>query len=300
MFFYILQASMRIALVGIKAKPEFKEFYTKLYTVFNQNGIETLTYYLLRQELHKMGVHPEKDYAFRNAQEWDKVDLIISLGGDGTVLEAARIAGSLEIPILGINLGRLGFLATTTMDKLDELVLLLQQRKYRMSARSLLQLRSNKSIFVGYDFALNDFSLHKTNNSSMITIHTWLNGTPLNSYWADGLIVSTPTGATGYSLSCGGPIITPDSNCFVITPVAPHSLTARPLVIADHHEIKCTFDARSQTALASLDSRSELISLDCEIYLKKAPFKVLLVYFEENDFFGVLRNKLFWGMDKRN
>ncbi|MCS7078403.1 MAG: NAD(+) kinase, partial [Bacteroidia bacterium] len=118
--------------------------------------------------------------------------------------------------------------------------------------------------------------------------------------WADGLIVSTPTGATGYSLSCGGPIIVPDSNCFVITPVAPHSLTARPLVIADHHEIKCTFESRSQTALASLDSRSELISLDCEIYLKKAPFKVLLVYMEGNDFFAVLRNKLFWGLDKRN
>ncbi|MCS7027245.1 MAG: NAD kinase [Bacteroidia bacterium] len=291
---------MRIALIGIKAKAELKNFYADLYKTFNQNGIQTLTYYLLRQELHKLGVHPEKDYAFRTAQEWDKVDMVISLGGDGTVLEAARIVGSLEVPILGINLGRLGFLATTTTDKLNDMINLLQNKKYKMSARSLLQLQSNKSIFVGYSFALNDFSLHKTNNSSMITVHTWLNGNPLNSYWADGLVVSTPTGATGYSLSCGGPIITPDSNCFVITPVAPHSLTARPLVIADHHEIKCTFESRSQTALASLDSRSELISSDCEIYLKKAPFKVFLVYLGDNDFFGVLRNKLFWGLDKRN
>lgn len=291
---------MRVALIGIKAKPEFKDFYINLYRIFNQNDIQTLTYYLLRQELHKLGVHPERDYAFRTTQEWDKIDLVISLGGDGTVLEAARLVGSLEIPILGINLGRLGFLATTGVEHLEQIVTLIQNKKYKMSARSLLQLSSNTSIFVGYNYALNDFSLHKTNNSSMITIHTWLNDIPLNSYWADGLIISTPTGATGYSLSCGGPIITPDSNCFVITPVAPHSLTVRPLIIADHHEIKCTFEARSHTALASLDSRSELIGVGCEIFLKKASFKVFLVYFQENDFFGVLRNKLFWGLDKRN
>lgn len=291
---------MRIALISIKAKIEFKTFYQSLYTLLAEHNIQTFSHVLFRQELHKMGVYPEKDTMFQSFDELANTDLVFSLGGDGTVLEAARLVGKYEIPILGINLGRLGFLATTPTEQLPEVVQTILNRDYYTEDRTLLQLTSNQRIFENYDFALNDFSLHKTSNSSMITIHTWLNDKPLNSYWADGLVVSTPTGATGYSLSCGGPIITPDSQCFVITPVAPHSLTARPLVIADNHTIKCTFESRSRAALASLDSRSELIGLDCEIYLSKAPFKVRLVNLPNKDFFAVLRNKLFWGLDKRN
>lgn len=230
----------------------------------------------------------------------NKIDLLLSIGGDGTILHSAVLIKNSGIPILGINLGRLGFLAIVEKGWIAEAVDKLIAQEYTIEKRSLLQLNSDPELFRGENIALNDFTVHKSSSPSVIVVHTYLNDKFLSSYWVDGLIISTPTGSTGYSLSCGGPIVFPGSGTFIITPVAPHNLTMRPIVVPDSSIIRLEIESRSDSILCSLDSRYESISSDYRLTIKKCDYYVNLVVFEGLNFSNNIQNKLNWGTDKRN
>ncbi len=229
-----------------------------------------------------------------------QLDYCITLGGDGTILSALLHVRDSNVPILGINLGRLGFLAGIEKRRIAEAIHLLRRGMYEVEERSLLYLESNLPLFEGRCFALNDCTLLKRDTSSMINIHAYVNGAYLNTYWADGVIVATPTGSTGYSLSCGGPIIFPDSNSFVITPVAPHNLNVRPLIISDDAVISFEVEGRTETFLCTLDSRSEIITPAHQLALRKNNFSIRLIRLPGAGFLETMREKLSWGADKRN
>jgi NAD+ kinase len=227
-------------------------------------------------------------------------DYLLSLGGDGTLLETITHVGSQGIPILGINTGRLGFLATIAKEKLEESLELFFSKQFEIEERTLLQLRCNENIFNGHNYALNEFAILRKDTSSMIAVKCFLDGQYLSTYWADGLMVSTPTGSTGYSLSCGGPVVMPQTKNFLITPVSPHNLNVRPLIIPDSSELTFSVESRDTGFLISLDSRSATLSHDVELKVGKAPFPVKLVRIQGNTFLDTLRNKLGWGFDRRN
>lgn len=237
---------------------------------------------------------------FKKLQSSDNVDYLISLGGDGTLLEAVNYVGPLETPILGINTGRLGFLATTPRDKIDKALADLLNTNYKIDSRAVISLETDSKVFGEKPFALNEFAILKTDSSSMITVHTYVDGEYLNSYWADGLIVATPTGSTGYSLSCGGPIILPSSNNFVITPVSAHNLNVRPLIVSDQSVISFKIEGRSDKFLVSLDSKSHSVDSSIKMSVRKGDFKAKLITFDQLNFFDTLRQKLNWGLDLRN
>ncbi len=228
------------------------------------------------------------------------VDFLISIGGDGTLLESVSHIGRSETPILGINTGRLGFLATINKNEIDTALHQVVNKQFKLDQRAVLKLQSNTGVFGEHNFALNDFTITKKDTSSMITIHTYINGEFLNSYWADGIIVATPTGSTGYSLSCGGPLIFPRSGNFAITPVSPHTLTVRPIIVADSSEISFRVEGRSKKFLISLDSHMATIDSSTELKVLKANFKVNLIQLEGYHYFKTLREKLNWGLDIRN
>jgi NAD+ kinase len=230
----------------------------------------------------------------------DSIDCLISLGGDGTVLDAITLVGDTNIPILGINYGRLGFLASISKDELSLMVDALVNRTYVIEKRTLLHLDSNLPIFGGTPFALNEFAIHKRDTSPMIKIHTYLNGEFLNSYWADGLIVATPTGSTGYNMSCNGPILFPDSASFVITPVAPHNLNVRSIIVPDTSVISFEIEGRTEELICALDARKEIVPKTIELAVKKENFAVHFIRLNENSYLTTLRTKLTWGLDKRN
>jgi NAD+ kinase len=228
--------------------------------------------------------------------------MLISIGGDGTILRAAALVRDSGVPILGINAGRLGFLATVQKENIAEFMQFIIEKKYTISKRTLLSLTTspeNEEI-EAINFALNEISVSRKDTTSMITIETYLNNEFLNSYWADGLIIATPTGSTGYSLSCGGPILTPEVNSFVVTPIAPHNLNARPLVIPDDTEIRLKISGREENYLVSLDSRITSVKNDTILTIKKTPFQINMVEIPDETFLKTLRNKLFWGEDRRN
>lgn len=227
-------------------------------------------------------------------------DLMITLGGDGTILMAITHVKDSGLPILGINLGRLGFLASTEKQRISEAIEMLKSGEYGIEERKMLHLESSPGIFQGSNFALNDFTLHKRDTSSMIIIHTFINGDFLNSYWADGLIVATPTGSTGYSLSCGGPIVFPGSDNLVITPVAPHNLNVRPIVIGDDSVISFEIEGRSANYLCTLDSRFETITSNHQLAIRKCDFPSRLVRLPGTTFLKTIHDKLSWGLDQRN
>ena len=229
-----------------------------------------------------------------------KFDAFISIGGDGTFLETLTHVGSLEIPILGINTGRLGFLASIAQDQIRDAIDKLLKGNYEVEKRSLVFLTSNQKLFNGVNFGLNEFSILRKDSSVMILIKSYLNGDFLNSYWADGLMVSTPTGSTGYSLSCGGPILLPENENFIISPVSPHNLNIRPLIVPDTSEFSFEVESRTNNFLISLDSRSQTVNDNIQMKVKKAPFKAYLIKVEGMSFIETLRNKLSWGLDKRN
>jgi NAD+ kinase len=229
-----------------------------------------------------------------------RFDMIITLGGDGTILKAATLVRDYGIPILGINLGRLGFLARVEKTRLKETLRLLSLGRFTTEKRDMLYLESSLPIFDETPFALNDFTLLKRDTSSMITIHTFVNGSYLNSYWADGLIVATPTGSTGYSLSCGGPIVFPGSGNFVVTPVAPHNLNVRPIVLSDDSVISFEIEGRAENFLCTLDSRFETITSVHSLAVRKNAFGIQLVKLPGISFMDTLRSKLNWGADRRN
>jgi len=229
-------------------------------------------------------------------------DLLISIGGDGTILRAITYVRDLSIPIIGINTGRLGFLATIKKNDIEKAIDNIINGNYRISERSLLTITTepeNKDL-LDFNVALNEIAVSRKNTTSMITVETNLNNEYLTSYWADGLIVSTPTGSTGYSLSCGGPVITPETNSFALTPIAPHNLNARPLVIQDSTEIKLRVSGREDSYLVSLDSRIATLDNNSTIIIKKADFKIKMIELTGESFLHTLREKLLWGEDKRN
>ena len=230
----------------------------------------------------------------------DSFDCIMSLGGDGTLLDTVTFVKDSGIPVMGINYGRLGFLANIGREDLHTAVQALVNRTFLLDKRTLIHLDADIPLFDGVHYALNEFTLHKKDSSPMIRIHTYLNGEFLNTYWADGLIVSTPTGSTGYSLSCNGPVVFPDSGSFVITPVSPHNLNIRPIVVPDNNIISFEVEGRSDGFLCTLDSRREIVTKEIQLAVRKEKFCVNLIRLNENNFLQTLRNKLSWGLDKRN
>lgn len=227
-------------------------------------------------------------------------DMLFSLGGDGTLLDTVSFVGNSNTPLIGINLGRLGFLAAISEEELEEAILSLVRGSYTIEKRTLLHLDSSLPLFDGSPYALNEFTINRKDSSSMIKIHTFLNGEFLNTYWADGLIVATPTGSTGYSLSCGGPVVFPQTSSFVITPVAPHNLNTRPIVVPDDNVISFEVEGRANQFLCTLDSRTEAITSDVQLAVKKENFTISLVRPDEHNFLKTIRQKLYWGVDKRN
>ncbi|MCX6208982.1 MAG: NAD kinase [Bacteroidetes bacterium] len=230
----------------------------------------------------------------------NEIEYLVSIGGDGTILDAVTLVRNSNIPILGINFGRLGFLASLSKNEIQSAVESLVNHSFIIDKRSLIHCDSNLKLFGETPFALNEFAIHKRDISPMIKIHTYINGEFLNTYWADGLIVSTPTGSTGYNLSCNGPILFPESSSFVITPVAPHNLNVRSIVISDTNIISFKVEGRTDQFICVMDARREMVNLDVSIAVKKENFTVSLIRLNENSFLSTLRNKLTWGMDKRN
>ncbi len=229
-----------------------------------------------------------------------QTDFFVSFGGDGTMLDAVRFVGSANIPIMGVNLGRLGFLADIQSNEIEYAFKAIQQGAYSIDRRTLIHLDSNIPLFGDHPFALNEITLHRQDSSQMIKIHTYINGEFLNTYWADGLIVATPTGSTGYSLSCNGPLIFPQTSSFVITPVAPHNLNIRPLIVPDDSVITFEVEGRSTHFLCTLDSRMELITKDVSLAVRKETFTIPLVRLHDHNFMRTIREKLNWGIDNRN
>jgi NAD+ kinase len=238
---------------------------------------------------------------FTDSSDLDEsFECVISLGGDGTLLDTVTLIRDKNIPVLGINFGRLGFLATIGKDELNKTVKALKDHTFVVDQRSLIHLDADIPLFGDTPYGLNEFAIHKRDTSSMIKIHTYLNGEFLNTYWADGLIVATPTGSTGYSLSCNGPVLFPDSASFIITPVAPHNLNVRPIVVPDDNIISFEVEGRTDKFICALDSRKEIVNKEVQLAVKKENFTISLVRLNEKSFLQTLRSKLSWGLDKRN
>lgn len=238
---------------------------------------------------------------FKDSEDLDDTfDCLVSLGGDGTLLDTVTLVRDKNIPVLGINFGRLGFLASLGKENLDAVVQALATRSYVVDQRTLIHMDANIPLFGDTPYGLNEFAIHKRDTSSMIKIHTYLNGEFLNTYWADGLIVATPTGSTGYSLSCNGPVVFPDSGSFVITPVAPHNLNVRPIVVPDNNIISFELEGRTDQFICTLDSRKEFVNRNVQLAVKKENFTISLVRLHEKNFLQTLREKLAWGFDTRN
>lgn len=237
---------------------------------------------------------------FRRGDSLRGVQFVFSIGGDGTLLDTVTYVGSLQIPILGINTGRLGFLATITPERIAHAIDALFKGHFVIEERSLIRVETDPEVFGKTNFGLNEFSILKRDTSSMIVVHTYIDGEYLNSYWADGLIVATPTGSTGYSLSCGGPVMLPQTNNFIIAPVCPHNLNVRPLIVSDRSVISFEIEGRSNNFLLSLDSRSVPVEANVQIAVRRETFGARLVKLNHVNFLSTLRSKLNWGLDRRN
>jgi NAD+ kinase len=293
---------MKLAIYGRVYKKEHQALLQQLFDYLNQNEI---TYFvedsfLIQCKQAELKVKEVNSFDSYDSLKLAQVDYMVSIGGDGTMLDTLTYIRDLEIPVLGVNSGRLGFLAGVSMENATKALDDLRKGHYQLDERSVLELESNVKLFDGVKYALNDFVIHKKDSSSMIIIHSYINGEFLNSYWSDGLIISTPTGSTGYSLSCGGPIMYPSSSSFAITPVAPHNLNVRPIIVSDENVLSFEIEGRATSYLVSLDSRSESINSHAQLAIKKANFKFNLVRFNDENYLKTLRNKLMWGVDNRN
>jgi NAD+ kinase len=293
---------MRVLVYGKQYKekdlPQVQEAFDALRT----EGFEISIFATYLESIEKEVKLPNDYQSFEGYEDFrtQNIDFIMVLGGDGTMLAATTLVRDSGVPMLGINLGRLGFLASIEKTHIRHSVEMLARGQYRIEERSTIYLESNPHIFGELPFALNDCTLLKRDTSSMITIHTFLNGDYLSSYWADGIIIATPTGSTGYSLSCGGPIIFPDSANFVITPVAPHNLNVRPLVLSDDSVISFEIEGRADNFICSLDSRFELVGNHHQLAVRKNDFPIRLVQLQDTTFLNTIRAKLGWGEDVRN
>lgn len=294
---------MKIAIYGQYYLNSTEPIIKDIFVFFKKNNTELIIEAAFLEMLYEKNLIHETYQTFSSHTELDSsFDLVISIGGDGTILRAATLVRSSGIPILGINAGRLGFLASVQKDNIDSFLQFVMDKKYSISKRTLLSLDCSpeNDAIKEINFAMNEITVSRKDTTSMITIETYLDGEFLNSYWADGLIISTPTGSTGYSMSCGGPILTPNVKSLVIAPIAPHNLNARPLVIPDDTEVKLRVSGREENYLVSLDSRVTTIANESILIIKKTPFQINMVEIQEETFLKTLRNKLLWGEDKRN
>ena len=296
---------MKIALYGRSPKSMNLPYLEQLIERLEQEQVELVVYQSLREAIQTIVDEEHPDFyfsTFSDSEDLDQFnpDFLISLGGDGTILEATVLIQQRDIPILGINMGRLGFLANVAKNSIDSSLDALFSGRFQLDFRTLLQARASDGRIMKPNFALNEITIARKETTSMITVHTYLNGLYMNSYWADGLIISTPTGSTGYSLSCGGPIIMPNRENFVLTPIAPHNLTMRPFVISDSNTLRLRIESRENEFLTSLDSRMHSFKTETELFVQKADFRIALVQTELHDFASTLRNKLNWGLDHRN
>ena len=293
---------MKICIFGQKLNPEDQIHIKSFLTQMRDHRIE---YYIYETFYSLLGNDIRKQIDDRLWSSYEdleniKPQFVISFGGDGTILSTTGLIRDLGIPVLGINMGRLGFLAGIDKKLINDAVYQLVNGMFSIEDRSMLKLDSTPALFGEAPLALNDFTVLKRDNSSMITIRTFVNGEFLNSYWADGLIVSTPTGSTGYSLSCGGPIVFPDSNNFIITPVAPHNLNVRPVVLPDHYVLSFEIEGRADSFLCTMDSRFEVITSDYQLAVRKCDYSFKLVHLLPSSFLKTIHEKLNWGLDQRN
>ena len=294
---------MKIAVFGQYYQNNTHSIVEKVVAFLEQNNIEICFYKIFYDKLIENEVSLS-EYSTFDSHEClkDNFDYLISIGGDGTILRAATFVRNYNLPIIGINSGRLGFLATIQEENIEKLLTRVVANDFSISKRTLVSLHAHPENvdLEDINFALNEITVSRKDTTSMITIETYINNEYLNSYWADGLIISTPTGSTGYSLSCGGPVIMPTSNCFVITPIAPHNLTARPLIIPDDSELTLKIKGREEQYLVSLDSRITSVSNETTLTVKKSDFYISIIEFPEEGFLRTIRKKLLWGEDKRN
>lgn len=291
---------MKLALYGRPSQARQKGFLESLLNLLEEKQIEWKIYKPFFEDLFRDGEFKNAKTFSSSREAISETDFVISIGGDGTLLDTLTFVQNSGIPVVGINTGRLGFLATIHKDEISQALDGLLKGHFSLDKRTLLRLDSNKNCFGENNFALNELTIHKKDTSSMITLHAYLNGEYLNSYWADGLIISTPTGSTGYSLSCGGPILVPQSESFVINPIAPHNLNVRPIIVSDKNTISIEVEGRSQHFMASLDSRSETIDGSVQLAIRKEDFTLNLVRLNNQNFLDTLRTKLVWGLDMRN
>ena len=292
---------MKIALFGRPFSDDCKMNISAFFQTLVDHKTELFIYGPFLDFLKQnAGVMPPLAGTFESHEDIpNDVQFMFSIGGDGTFLKSVAIVQDYGIPIAGINTGRLGFLANITLENLTSSIEAIFQGHYSIEHRSLIKIALSEGALNGFSSALNEVSIQKR-YTSMITIHTYINDVLLNSYWADGLIISTPTGSTAYSLSVGGPIVTPDSNNFIISPLAPHNLTVRPVIVPDNKIIRLKVDSRDSSFILSIDSRSEIFDSNLEIIIRRADFTIKTIRVEGNTFYDNLRNKLMWGLDRRN
>lgn len=292
---------MKVAIYGIKFNDDAFPYIEQLFKLLIKNNSQIY----INHDLHefigdRISLSTEISIYHTPCKIDKELDFLISIGGDGTILDTITTVRESNVPIIGINTGRLGFLANNPKMEVESAIYNLKNGNFKIDKRTLLKLDSSQNQFGIDNFALNEFTVHKKASSTMMTIHVSVNGEFLNSYWADGLIIATPTGSTAYSLSCGGPVLSPGSDNFVITPIAPHNLNLRPLVVRDDVKINVKIDGREKEFLTTLDSRSATIDKEIEMEITKADFNINLIQFHDQNFFSTIRNKLMWGLDARN
>ncbi|MBF0694342.1 MAG: NAD kinase [Flavobacterium sp.] len=293
---------MKVAIFGQYYQENSQRSIKEIFAFFKKRDVEVIVENIYYSVLREKNVLDQTHSTYTSPDDFDReTKLMISIGGDGTILRAATFVRDSGIPILGVNTGRLGFLAKVQQENIESYLQLILDGDYTLSARTVLSLHCSEEIpELQLNFALNEITVNRKDTTSMITIETFLDGEYLNSYWADGLIISTPTGSTGYSLSCGGPVLMPEVDSLVITPIAPHNLNARPLVIPDSTEIRLKVSGRESQYLVSLDSRRVAVANESILTITKTPYKIMMVELEGETFIKTLRNKLLWGQDKRN
>jgi NAD+ kinase len=291
---------MRIAILGkpfeTDMAPHLQRLFDDLAARQVQVAVAKPFHTLLEQQLQL----PDNLSLFDRGDDLRGTDYVLSIGGDGTLLDTVTYVGRRQIPILGINTGRLGFLSTVAPEQIPQALDALFRGHFTLESRSLIHADTDPDVFGGIDFGLNEFSILKRDSSSMIVVHTYIDGEYLNSYWADGLVVSTPTGSTGYSLSCGGPVMLPQTNNFIIAPVCPHNLNVRPLIVPDRSVISFEIEGRSNNFLLSLDSRSVTVDAGIQVAVRREAFDAKLIKLNHVNFLSTLRSKLNWGLDRRN
>lgn len=292
---------MKIAIYGRDFNDSVLPFVQEVFDALVENKITIFIYQRYHNFIKNKIKLPSELTTFNGYQELiNQADVLLSLGGDGTLLDTLSLIRNSQVPVIGINFGRLGFLASINKNEIRTAIDALVKGQYSLDKRSILSLESQNSLFGEENFALNDITIHRRDNSAMMIIHAYMNGEFINSYWADGLIIATPTGSTAYSLSCGGPIILPNAQNFVITPIAPHNLNVRPVIVPDHVVLTFEIEARSTKFLVSCDSRTETVDRSVKVTVSKANFNVNLIRLNNESYLTTLRNKLLWGIDTRN